>query len=266
MLKFEIDTKTMLAAMDTSVRQAQYSAMVAVNKSAEIAKEEVRKEMRRVFDRPTPWFMNSLRVKAARDRSKPVAELAYKDAWSNSAGEVGGRTMVQPHVDGGNRHYKGMEVRLNRIGILPNGWNTVPGGAAKLDANGNMSPGQISQLLNVLGSYTESGFNKANINTRKRLAKGNAKKNVYGFTYWVNPVGGMQGRHLQPGVYQRVTTGFGTSLKPILIFVKQAKYKSRLNFYGIAQGAFSKAYPDQFSTAFDQAMRTAFPRTQTGLF
>lgn len=251
--------------LDKARSQVPFATSVALNKAATKAQVAVQAEMRRVFDRPTPWVINSLRVVRA-TKTKLTAELAFKDAWSSSAGEVGGKTMIEPHVIGGSRAYKGMEVRLRRLGLLPDGWNAVPGGAAKLDPNGNMSAGQITQLLNVLGTYTEAGYNKANANTVKRLAKGNVKKNQYGFVYWVNPVArGAKGRHLQPGVYQRVTTGFGTSLKPVLIFVKRAKYRVRLDFYGIAQTVADKEFPIEFNKAFDEAIRTAIPKVQGAL-
>lgn len=234
-------------AMQELPKKARYAAVAAMNNSMEWADTAVRKEMRQVFDRPTPWVLNSLRIKYATP-STMAAELAFKDI--NSA--TSSSTMVLPHVDGGQRRFKAMEARLMGIGLMPAGYNAVPGAAAKLDAFGNMSRGQISQLLNVLGTYTESGFNKANINTVKRLAKGNAKKSVYGFTYWVNKVGGTgQGKHLQPGVYQRVQTGFGSSLKPVLIFVKQANYKKRLDFYGITKRVVNQRFPAEFDRAFE---------------
>jgi hypothetical protein len=240
-------------AMDELPKKAKYAAVKAMNTSMEWSATSVRKEMRHVFDRPTPWVLNSLRIKYAQP-STMAAELAYKDI--NSA--TSARTMVEPHVDAGTRHFKAFEARLGRIGLLPDGYNAVPGGAAKLDGFGNMSQGQISQLLGVLKAYTEDGFNKANINTTKRLAKGNAKKNVYGFVYWVNPVGKGKVKHLQPGVYQRVTTGFGSSLKPILIFVKRAHYKKRLDFYGITKREIDNRFASEFEKAFEaEKNRTA---------
>ena len=239
--------------MEELPKKAKYAAVKAMNTSMEWAQTDVRRSMRQVFDRPTPWVLNSLRIKYAKP-STMAAELAFKDINSVTSA----RTMVFPHVEGGKRHFKAMEARLQRIGLMPSGYNAVPGEAAKLDANGNMSRGQISQLLNVLGTYTESGFNKANINTVKRLAKGNVKKNVYGFVYWVNSVGPGKQKHLQPGVYQRIKTAFGSSLKPILIFVRQAQYKKRLDFYGITTKAIDKHFGPEFDKAFEaEKSRTA---------
>lgn len=245
-------------AMEKAASQVPFAMATALNKTAAKALDAVRAEMPRVFDRPTPWVLNSLRIKYA-NKSKLSAELAYKDRNSVESS----RSMVEPHVFGGKRHFKAMEARLLNIGLIPRGYNAVPGEAAKLDANGNMSRGQVSQLLNVLGAYTEAGYNKANDKTRAKLAKGNVKKNTYGFEYWVNPVSGRRrARHIPPGVYQRVITGFGTSLKPILIFVKQANYKKRLPFFETAQRVVDAEFKGEFSRAFDEAMRTALLKSQ----
>ena len=264
------------AALKKAQGQVPYATMLALNKTAAQIKSEVQTEMKRVFDRPTPWVMNSLRVANA-TKSKLVAEIAYKDGGSGGSS----RTMIEPHVVGGQRRFKAMESRLLSMGYIPEGWNAVPGAAASLDAYGNMSRGQISQLLNVLGTYKEGGYNKANAATRERLAKGNAKKGVYGFEYFVS-YGGL-GRasisirggemhktqiaksHLTPGVYQRVSTGFGSSLKPILIFVKRAAYRKRLDFYGIGQRVIDRDLQSNFKQALDQAVDSALLKTQGSL-
>lgn len=240
-------------------KKANYATLAAMNRSLEWAATDVRRGMRRVFDNPTPWVLNSLRMRYATTR-EPVAELAFKDRDSVN----NSRTMVEPHVYGGQRHFKAMEARLMGIGLLPSGYNVVPGAAAKLNGYGNMSQGQISQLLNVLGAYTESGFNKANIKTIKRLAKGGLKSSQYGqygFVYWVNRVGNPdpRARHLQPGVYQRVKTGSGSTLKPVLIFVKRANYRPRLDFYGIAKRTVNERFASEFDKAFALELSKSAP-------
>jgi hypothetical protein len=254
------NTPSVIAAMRKASSQVPYALSVAINAAAEKARLAVRAEMQSVFNQPTPWVLNSLRVKRS-TKSDLTAELAFKDKNSVESS----RSMIAPHVFGGSRHFKAMEARLFGMGLLPSGFNAVPGAAASIDANGNMSRGQVSQLLNVLGTYTEAGYNKANAATSARLAKGNAKKNVYGFAYFVNPVNGAgRNKHLKPGVYQRVSTGFGSSLKPILIFVKRANYKQRLDFFGIAQTTIDREFPPEFNRAFNEAVRTALVPAQGG--
>lgn len=261
-MKIKVDTNfpAVREALKKAASQVPFAASLALNRTAESARRDVVDGMQRVFDRPTPWVLNSLRIKRS-TKQNLVAEVAFKDKNSVESS----RSMIEPHVFQGKRRFKTMEVRLWRAGLLPDGWNAVPGEAANLDAYGNMSAGQITQVLNILGTYTEAGYNKANDRTKARLAKGNVKKGVYGFVYWVNPVGEGRSKHLQPGVYKRVTTSFGSSLKPVIIFVKRAQYKKRLPFYDLVNAAKARDFPKEFDKAFEEAMRTAFPKTQDKL-
>jgi len=259
-IKLDTNFPAVAEAMRKAASQVPFAASVALNATAKFGRDDVVANMRRAFDRPTPWVLNSLRIKYAK-KSALFAEVAFKDKNSVESS----RSMIEPHVFAGKRRFKAMEARLYRVGILPAGWNAVPGAGAKLDAYGNMNRGQITQMLNVLGTYTEAGYNKADARTRDRLAKGNVKKNVYGFAYFVNPVGARQRKHLQPGVYQRITTAFGSSLKPVLIFVKRAKYRARLPFYKLVEAAAAKHFAPEFDKAFEAAMKTALLKTQAPL-
>ena len=243
-------------ALKQAASQVPFAMRTAINKTAVKAQKAIKAEMPKVFDRPTNWVLNSLRIKYA-EKTKVLSELSAEIAYKDRNTAESSRSMIEPHVFSGKRSYKAMEVRLMRVGILPRGYNAVPGEAAKLDAFGNMNKGQITQVLNVLGTYTEAGYNKANEKTIKRLAKGSVKKNIAGFVYWVNPVGPSKAKHLQPGVYQRVKSPLGTVLKPVLIFVKQAQYRKRLDFFGIGKRVVNREFAGEFNSAFDAALKTA---------
>ena len=250
MLRIELNTQEILAQMEDAAKQVTYATMVALNKTAEQAKAEMLTEVARTIDRPTPWTMNSLRIKYA-TRSNLSAEVAFKDRATAGAD----RSVLQPHAFGGRRHYKTMEVRLLALGLLPAGWNAVPGAAAQIDGFGNMAQGQINQILNVVQSIVTAGGGKPESKTITRLAKGNKKKGVYGFEYFIAPVG--DGKGIHPGIYQRVQTGFGSSIKPVLMFVKQAAYKQRFEFFSIGQRVVDRDLQPNFSAALQQAIATA---------
>ena len=253
MLHLEVNTQEILAKMEGHAKQIAYATMVALNKTAEQAKSEMLTEVDRVFDRPTPWTRNSLRIIYAKKNSL-FAEVAFKDRATSAAS----RSVLQPNVYGGKRHYKAMEARLMGMGLLPSGWNAVPGAAAQLDGFGNMAQGQINQILNVMASMASGVMSENASKTIGRLAKGNKKKGVYGFEYMVVvPGGNGPYKHLTPGVYQRVVTGFGTSLKPCLIFVKQANYKTRFDFFGIGQRVVDRDLQRNFQDAIEHAIATA---------
>lgn len=238
--------------VDRDGKQARFAAKNALNKTARWAETYVRLGMRKQFHQPTRYFLQSLRIIYANVHQLQVA-LWFKDRGLYD--DV--QPIMVPHVDGGTRPHKPMELRLQRAGLLPRGWYVVPGQGADLDGNGNMSRGQISTILNILGTYKEAGYNKANANTVKRLAKGNVKRGIYGFTYWVNPAGTQRVKHLPPGVYKRVQTGFGSSLKPVMIFVSRANYRKRFDFYGIVRKEFEQRFAGEFDKAYADALRTA---------
>ena len=248
-----------MRAVEQDAQQAKFATVVAMNKALAWAETDVRRDMRKTFDRPTAFFLRSLRsVRASWRAPKPEAVLWFKGSEADASDvQSGGEAMVVPHIHGGTRKRKPMEQRLIRAGLMPATYYSVPGAGADLDGHGNMSRGQVTQLLNVLGTYREAGYNKANAKTVERLKKGNAKKGIYGFEYWVNPVAGRRAQHLPPGVYKRFQTAFGTSLKPILIFVSRANYRRRFDFFGIAEKSFTKHFPGEFDRAFEQALRTA---------
>lgn len=255
------------AAIASAKRQVPFALAIALNKTGEAAVKDLQTDMRRQFDRPTPFFMRSVRLsRASKTQPTPTASVQFTEDgyWSGDPNS----SIARPHVFGEDRAIKPMERRLQSAGLMPTGWRVVPGGGADLDAYGNMSRGQVSLLLNVLGTYKEAGYNKANAKTRERLARGNAKKGVYGFTYFVNPVGGQnrRGKHLLPGVYKRVATPFGSSLKPVLIFVPRTRYRKRLDMFGIVDRTIKREFGRQFDAAWAQAMRTARLSQQGSLF
>lgn len=251
MLKVAVSSNfpDVMRQIDADRQHMRGAAREALNRAAEWAETDVKREMRQVFDRPVPFTLRSLRVYFANTANLKVT------LWFRQRSADEDKPWAMPQIAGTARGMKPMELRLQKAGILPAGWMVVPGAAAPLDAFGNMSMGEISRILNVLGTFKEAGYNKANAKTKERLRKGNAKRGVYGFEYWVNPPWARQ-KHLLPGVYRRVYTAFGTSLKPMLIFIKGARYKARLDFFGIAKRAFDKHFPLEFEKAAESLLKT----------
>jgi hypothetical protein len=239
-----------IAALDGLSRQVPYATAVALNKTAEWVQTDIRREMRRVFDRPTPWVLNALRIGPYANRGSLTVRVGFKDrSVVDSSSD-----MLTPHIAGGGRKPKAMESRLRRIGVLPAGWNAVPGAGASFDSYGNMSRGQVSMILNYLGSYTEAGFNTMQAKDRERKARGTKSKR--GFVLFVAKPGNKAG--LMPGVYKKTSFTFGKAITPLLMFVNRVNYKPRLDFFGIAQRTVEKRFPQEFAAAIAKAKATAF--------
>lgn len=249
-INLSVDSLNVSRALDISQKQTAFAISVTLNKLANQSRDLIKSDMQKVFDRPTPFFLNSLRVIPAK-KTNLEATIWFKDR----SGDL--EPMALPHIDGGQRRMKPMERRLQIAGLLPNDWQVVPGEGAAFDSYGNMSRGQISLILNVLRTYREAGYNKANHATIQRLKKG-TKKN-YGYEIWVNTVSYGRGKtkRLLPGVYKRVSTPFGSSLKPLLIFTRKGTYKKRLQFYETVQDVVSQNFNMVFIESFNRAMSTA---------
>lgn len=226
------------------------ATVAALNDAARSGYEATRKEMARVFDRPTPWVLGGVQyIKARKDNLQSKVDF---DKWGNKYG-VTVEKILAAELSGGQRRNKRHESLLQRAGILPSGMGIVPGGAAKIDQYGNMSAGQIVQIIAWFKGFGEQGY-KANIDDkgRRRIGKDNKRTGARGFAYFA-----LQQRRgkLLPGVYQRVQTGFGSAIKPVMVFVRMPAYKKRLDFYGIADKAAREQFMISFPRYLDQMLK-----------
>lgn len=218
-------------------RKVETAAQRALLKTAAAVKEAEVAEMGRVFDRPTRWTLGAMKVKATNKFEVKVGILDPDGYYKRAASYLG------TQVGGGSRRIKAMEKSLQSRALMPSGWFSVPGAGAKMDSYGNMSVGQIRQILswfdaaeNWAGSTQNMGFagrEKRRLGTRKTA----------GFEYLVimpNMVRTFKGARdtralKQPGIYQRTSFGYGTAIKPVLIYVKGSRYQARFNFEKVAR-------------------------------
>jgi len=226
-------------------KQIPFATSLALNKTAQKVKEEQRKEMRDVFDRPTPFTLNSVFVKSS-NKSNLTATVGLKSFASkgNAAAKY-----LQAQISGGERRLKGYEVALRSIGVLPDGYFTVPGEAAKMDLFGNINRGQIVQILAYFRANRET-LSNSNDKTRDKLKRGT--KSRYGIQYFV----GAPGDGKSPlGIWQKVLSNFGTAIRPVLIFVQSSNYEQNYDFKYVAELAVKKNFDDEFRAALEIALR-----------
>lgn len=255
MMKVTIDTSglMLLAARlpDMMEKQARYAMARSLNAAAYKAVQATVKEMANVFEQPTPWVLKSVRyVKARKDKLQATVDFDY---WGNKQG-VTVSHVLRAEIFGGRRRLKRHEVALQRAGVLPSGMAIVPGSAAKMDKNGNMSSGQITQIMSWFKSFGEQGYSANMKDGGKRLGRDSKRTGARGFAYFV-----LKKKHgkLLPGVYQRFKLSFGYAVKPVMIFVPIPSYRRRLDFYGVAEKAAVKEFHEQFPKMMREARRTA---------
>lgn len=258
--------------------KAHRACAVAMNQTGKAIKEAEIVEMRRVFDRPVPFTLNSLQLTTA-SKSDLTAMVGFK-----SPARMGQHYLV-PQVEGGARKLKGFERGIGKREF-------VPGKGARLDRYGNVPGSQIVQIMSVLGKLGRYAGDNTNITARSR--KRNAKQRDYVF------LPHSHGK-LPPGIYQRFKVGgnvtakrrriaqqvFDTrvklglggrrgfvnpsdkslsyergkvravikarGLRPILIAGRTGHaVKPLLDFYGVANKTFDRVFSDRFWSTFNR--------------
>lgn len=240
------------SALKKYPKQAQKSCAIALSMTAKHdIKPRIQAEMKRVFDNPTRYTLNSLWIKYAQ-----VSDLTAA-VWFKEPDRMGQHYLV-PQVEGGSRKLKGFERALGNKEF-------VPGRGARLNAYGNISTGQIRQFLSVLGKAEHVLGYSANITERSR--KRNTKERDYVL---------ITKRHgnLYPGIYKRYQTSRGFGAKTKATFKDRSKtyqrgrvkkvirarglkaimiegrtghaIKPRFDFYGIATQTFHRNFAPRF--------------------
>jgi len=248
MIKVSINSREVRKMLATYPKQAKRALEISLDKTAYEIRDAVKSEMKRVFDRPTPYTLNSLKV----TRTKNHNMKAY--VWFKDPERMSQHYLV-PQVEGGTRKYKGFERALGDQMF-------VPGKGAKMTPFGNIQPGQIRQILSVLKLAERAGGYQANITAKS--AKRNSKQRD--FVYLMNGSG-----KLPPGIYERVATTkrvalrgknrkFGEyqrgvkskavrarGLKPVMLHGRnKAPVRPRLPFYETAQIVYGRVFIAKF--------------------
>jgi len=251
----------------SDLRQERYAAMRALNETAFGARKLLRTKMTEVFDRVTPYVLNSVLVRQA-TRDNLAAEV-YIDFWGRGKG-VQPEKILMAEVFGGQRRNKRAELALQRVGLMPKGWLMVPANAPE-DGYGNVPGSFIVRLLSYFAAFSEQGY-RANATARKKAKLANRGVTANGFSttqgveYFVSHGKGERigrgsakhGReqHLPAGIWQR--TGIhGSKLTPVFLFVRGASYATRLRFFDIVQNFAAGYFPRALDAARAAARSTA---------
>jgi hypothetical protein len=215
------------------------------------------------FQNPTPYTRRAVYLQGA-TKARLQARVWLKD---------GNRPehYLLPQIDGGGRPLKRFEQRLRMLGFMGSDQRAVPGKAVQLDAYGNMSRGQITKILSQLKTAVVQGdFSNATNSKRSRAKRATTQ-------YFVSKGSGSQrhglagrkaagyAQHLPAGVWERRVHAWGTSVRPVLLFVRGATYAKRFDFFGIAQDIIDRHLVANARVTVAEAMRTARFSVQGGL-
>lgn len=246
MYKVAIDPDDIFQRELTALEQRQlpWASIQAANRTAWQVREEWAKQMPRVFDRPTRMTLNAVRYDRA-TRAKPEAQVYLRDLANKGTPPS---RYLEPQVAGGDRRHKSFEKRLIAAGIMPASSYAVPGQGAQLDQYGNLPGKTITSVLSAVQAQFDR-YQNATPTSRARR-----RRRRRGGEYFALSI--PHGR-LQPGVYERIDTGFGSAVRSVVFFVKSVSYRERYDIFGFAQRTYDDLFPFYFERELAAAVETA---------
>ena len=239
--------------------QVPFATAYALTQTAKDSQQRIVDDMRRSFDRPKPFTLNGTFVSPA-TKSRLEATVKLKDGYARGGGENSKRgtpdKYLRAQVQGGARRNTAFERMLIHNGLMPPGYFAIPTNLAPRDAFGNVPPGYYTRIMSQLGVGDE--FQRARRGKQKprramsvgpikrkqqdaskraaKEAKARATKLLKPKATPKYPIFNVypkreKNKHLTPGIYERLTSGFGKTLRPLFIYVdKPPTYKVRLEF------------------------------------
>jgi hypothetical protein len=246
-LSIDMPTSPVVLKLKQLPQQARVALAGAMNTSVKQAEVDLVGEMRRVFDRPTPWALGGVtHDRASQGKLEAVVRIRGK-----TGAAIPAESFLRAQILGGQRRFKRFEVALFKAGVLPAGYYAVPASGARLDAFGNMSAGQIVQLLAYFQAFPPSG-RRANTSADRRAQMAESTRRRQGVAYVAIPPGN---RNLFPGIYEyRDLGGLGTGVRAVMVFVRRAQYQRRLRFLEVAQQALDQQMPRQYLAEMARAV------------
>lgn len=252
MFKSDVNAHQLIANMtDIEKTQFPFALAKALNDTAfQDVQRGWKDEISLVFDNPVRLTLGAVRVKRARKNQKPApaAEIYLRDTASRGTPPA---RYLEHHVEPGTRPKKPFENILIRSGIMSADEFAVPGKSFPLDAYGNV-PGRVVQTV-LKDLQASRGEDTSGFSTRKSRARRERRRKRRGGIYFLSRG---ERRQLPRGIYERILTGFGSSVRSVFVFVKSARYNQRFDAYGLASKLFNDNFPKRFKDAMAQAMRT----------
>ena len=196
-----------------SERRIRAAIATAISRTAREVEKTWRLQFGARLDRPTPYTMRSTRVEFA--KADTLTGRVYLKADGSG---IPPAEYLSTQESGGDRNLRKFEQALVSKGSLPRGMKVVPGPYAKLDAYGNLSRGQIVQVLNQIGGELSAGYRRVIGRTAAKRSVA-ARRSGRAYVAIPQPLG-----KLEAGVYFRE----GRLLRPVMFYVKSTRYRARL--------------------------------------
>lgn len=208
--------------------QIPFAMALTLTRTAKDVQQAEQGHLRGALDRPTSFTVRGIRVKPATKRDLE-ARIWIRDEATKGTAPL---TYLMPQLQGGTRRQKRHEKALQRAGILPRGWYTVPGKDVRLNRFGNVTAGTYTKILSALQASPDP-FQNAPA-SRRYFVKRRGNRAV--------------------GIYQRTSK---RRTKSILHFVRNVRYRQRLDFQGVATKVIQRRLNQHMIESLQRVIQTA---------
>lgn len=241
--------------------QVDFGAARGLTWTGRDVREAEQREIASVINNPTSYTLRSLYLKPATKRDLRAIVWLKGDPYKQH--------YMLPLIEGGERKLKRFERRLQMLGYMRADERAVPGEGVSLDAYGNLSRGLITKILSQLKTaVTQGDFSNASNSKRSRAKRANVQ-------YFVSKgpegqraalVGRAKGgganrgtakQHLPRGIWERRQHAWGSSVRPVMLFVPQHRYRKLLRFFEVAQRVINTRLKPNMDKSMSDVMRTA---------
>ncbi len=250
--------------LKSAERQVRFATSDSLNDVAFSVMRQGRDKMREIFDRPTPWTMRSWYVRKRATRDDLVVSVGLSDYLGGGRIGLGGPDKkLHHHFFGGSRSRKGLEMYLQSRGLMKPGEFLVPGAGARIDSYGNVSRGQIAQIMSQLKLGNDpSSWSSGSARSRRSVARA-------GRIFWsFGASGGVTGYTVKNGEPVAIRSGTtrlprgiwvakGGGVKAIFIVVHRAHYRKLFDLDEFGARIVRREFEPAFAKRWARAMETA---------
>jgi hypothetical protein len=241
--------------------QVDFGAARGLTWTGRDVREAEQREIAAVIKNPTTYTLRSLYLKPATKRDLRAVVWLKGDPYSQH--------YMLPLIEGGERRMKRFERRLQMLGYMRADERAVPGQGVTLDAYGNVSRGLVVKILSQLKTAVVQGdFSNASQSKRSQAKRANVQYFVsqgpgsqraafLGRAKGGGLKAGTQPQHLPRGVWERRQHAWGSSVKPIFLFVPQHRYRKLLRFFEVASSVLRARLSINIDKSMADVMRTA---------
>src|SRR5574343_1170170 len=232
-----------------SDRRFAAAVATALTRTARVVQTAWQAELREKVDRPTPLTERAPIVEQATAQSL-TAIVRMRDQVA--AGQPPS-LYLQPPTFGGGRQLKQFEKALIAQGSMPSGTFAVPTDYAKRDAYGNVTRGQLVQILvQLAGGSVSGGYRRVISASAQRRAQAAIRA---GKEYVA--VLQREGK-LRPGIYGRE----GNKLRMVFSYESRVTYRRMLSLADRAKTAVDASLQDELRRAVEESAARLAAKTR----